>query len=320
MPRSDRLRKILIVSALSLPILFGGSCTPQSDDTDPSQMSIGQAAVLGVVEGFTEYLPVSSTGHLILAQRAMGIGTTEETKVAADAYAICIQAGAILAVIGLYWGDIRRMFRGLAGRDREGFLLFINLGVAFAPAAAVGLLGGGAIKELLFGLHWVVAAWFVGGVAILAVSRYREESPPEKGTDLYAISWRCALVIGLVQCLAVWPGTSRSLVTIVAGIMVGLSLRSAVVFSFLLGAVTLSASTVYDGTSYGSVILESYGWHSILTGFIVAFVSAVIAVRWMVEYLKQHGLTIFGYYRIGLAIVVAILMAIGVLNGHHSTT
>jgi undecaprenyl-diphosphatase len=314
---STRLRKILIVPVLSLPILVGGSCTPRAE-ADPSQMGIGQAVVLGVVEGFTEYLPVSSTGHLILAQRAMGIGTTEETKVAADAYAICIQAGAILAVLGLYWEDIRRMIRGLVGRDREGFLLLVNLGVAFVPAAVVGLLGGGAIKELLFGLKWVVAAWFVGGVAILAVSRYHRGSPPEQSIDLYEISWKCALVIGLVQCIAVWPGTSRSLVTIVAGILAGLSLRSAVVFSFLLGAVTLSASTIYDATAHGTVILESYGWHSILTGFIVAFISAVVAVRWMVEYLKRHGLTIFGYYRIVLAIVVAILMAMGILNGHQS--
>jgi len=312
---SAKSRNFLFALAAIFAASTCGSCS-QSEDSGPTQMGIGQAIVLGMVEGFTEFLPVSSTGHLILAQRAMGIGTTEETKVAADAYAICIQAGAILAVLGLYWEDLRRMLRGLAGRDREGCLLLANLCVAFVPAAVVGLLAGTAIKELLFGLKWVVAAWFVGGVAILVVSRNRKKAPPDQGIDLYAISWKCALVIGVVQCIAVWPGTSRSLVTIVAGILVGLSLRSSVVFSFLLGALTLSASTMYDATAHGSVILDSYGWSSILTGFAMAFISAVIAVRWMVEYLKSHGLTIFGYYRIALAIVVAALLAMGLLNGN----
>jgi len=278
-------------------------------------MGVGQAVILGLVEGVTEYLPVSSTGHLILAQRAMGIGGANGEKTAADAYAIVIQAGAILAVLGVYSSHMRRIVLGVAGRDREGRQLGLNLLVGFAPAAVMGLTLADAIKQHLFSLQAVVAAWFVGGVIILAVARFQIGHRDRGGADLLTLTWRSALVIGLAQCIAVWPGMSRSLVTIVAGVLVGLELRSAVIFSFLLGALTLGASTVYDGLLHGELMLETYGATSIATGFIVALVSAVIAVKWMVTYLKHHGLTLFGYYRIALAVGVGILLYLGVIDG-----
>ncbi len=298
--------------ALMLVLLFSTAALPAAN-TEGS-MTVAQAAVLGLVEGLTEYLPVSSTGHLILAQRTMGIGGDNGENVAADAYAICIQAGAILAVLGVYFGYIKRILFGLTGRDREGLRLGINLIAGFLPAAAIGLLFFDAIKERLFGLWPVVGAWFVGGVAILVVTWWRKDKQGAKGADLWELTWQRALLIGLIQCIAVWPGTSRSLVTIVGGILVGLNLRSSVIFSFLLGAVTLSASTAYDGLKHGELLLQTYGWPSMLTGFVVAWISAMAAVKWMVNYLKQHGLALFGYYRIALAIVVGALLLAGMIQ------
>lgn len=291
-----------------------------------------QAIVLGIVEGLTEYLPVSSTGHLILAQRAMGIAEGD----AANAYAICIQGGAIVAVLGLYWRRVRQMLLGLLGRDPAGLRLFANIVCGFVPAAVIGLLLEDTIKHYLFGgerwgLWPTVAAWLVGGIAILALAK--RQSPesrvpgPESGStsgdlglgtrdsglDLLDLTWRGALVIGFVQCVAMWPGVSRSLATIVGGLLVGMRLTAAVEFSFLLGVATLGAATCYDGLKHGETILAAYGPGEIFLGFLFAWISAVLAVKWMVEYLKRHGLRVFGYYRVALAVVVAALIVTGPL-------
>jgi undecaprenyl-diphosphatase len=180
------------------------------------------------------------------------------------------------------------------------------------PAAVIGLLLEKTIKKYLFGgeewgLWPVVAAWFFGGVAILAVTIFRRMRgvTPRSGLELEQITWRMAFLIGLIQCLAMWPGVSRSLLTIVGGLLVGLSVPAAVEFSFLLGVVTLTAATAYDGLKYGQEMLEHYGAVPLLIGLGAAWLSAVIAVKWMVGYLKSHGLEIFGWYRIAAAIVVA---------------
>ncbi len=276
-------------------------------------MNWWEAIILGIVEGLTEYLPVSSTGHLILTQRALGI----EESDASNAYAICIQAGAIVAVLGLYWRRVREMLAGVMGKlgwsegNVNGFRLAMNIIVAFLPAAVIGLLFDDLIEQYLFGLKPVVAAWFVGGVAILAVARYRRRAGgQQEGNQLEELTWQMALLIGLIQCIAMWPGTSRSLVTIVGGLLVGLSVSAAVEFSFLLGVVTLLAATVYKAKDAGPVMLEAYGWWPMLIGSFAAWGSAVVAVKWMVNYLKRHGMELFGYYRVGLAVIVlvAILM------------
>ena len=267
-----------------------------------------QALILGLVEGLTEYLPVSSTGHLLLAQRWMGI----PSSTASDAFAICIQAGAILAVLGLYRARVGQMVLGLAGRDPQGLRLLLNLVAAFIPAAVLGLLLEKPIKKYLFGgdawgLWPVVAAWFIGGLAILAVSlaRKRRGAAPTTGLDLAQLTLRMALIVGVAQCLAMWPGVSRSLITIVGGVLVGLSLPAAVELSFLLGVITLSAATAYDAFKHGSEMLATYGPGPLLIGFGAAWLSAVLAVQWMVGYLKSHGMEIFGWYRVVLAIAVA---------------
>ena len=274
-----------------------------------------QALVLGIVEGLTEYLPVSSTGHLLLAQRLMGIEQSELS----DAFAICIQAGAIAAVLGLYFRRVRQMAMGALGRDPAGFRLALAIGVAFLPAAVIGLLFEKPIKRYLFGAEFglwpVVAAWFAGGMAILAVAWWRRKNNSSSGgLPLESLTWKLALIVGVAQCVAMWPGVSRSLVTIVGGVLVGLSLPAAVEFSFLLGVVTLTAATAYDALKHGADMLAEYGPGALAAGFVAAWLSAVLAVRWMVAYLNAHGMAIFGYYRVVLAVVVAFLLISGMLT------
>jgi len=273
-----------------------------------------QSFILGIIEGITEYLPVSSTGHLIVAQRMMGLGTGTD-KEAADAFAICIQGGAIAAVLGLYWPRVLQMIRGLFGKDREGLRLVVAMICGFLPAAVLGLTFNSWIKQHLFGLVPVVIAWIVGGVAILVVGRYRKrrQASGTHGMDLAEITWKMALIIGFMQCVAMWPGTSRSLMTIVGGVLVGMNLRSAVEFSFLLGVLTLGAATCKDGMDSGALMLELYGPMNLAIGFIAALVSAALAVKWLVGYLQRHGMEVFGWYRIGVGLVVGGLLLSGVI-------
>lgn len=294
-----------------LAVLCMGQSAGEPQPEPASQMTVGQSVVLGIVEGLTEYLPVSSTGHLLVTQKLMGIGSESETaKDAADAYAICIQAGAIVAVLGLYFRRVKQVFRGFAGKDPAGLRLFSCLIAGFVPAAAIGLALNDLIKQYLFGMWPVVGAWFVGGVLILVVSfrRRAKGEQPRTGFNLEQLTWKLALLIGFAQCIAMWPGVSRSLITIVGGVLVGLSLPAAVEFSFLLGVVTLGAATCYDGLKHGSLMLETYSPFTLAIGLVAAFISAVLAVKWMVAYLNKHGMAVFGYYRIAIAIVVAVLI------------
>ncbi len=296
----------------------------QTEPEKGNALTLGQAAILGVVEGLTEYLPVSSTGHLLLAERVLSIGTDpslsaaerEQIKEASDAYTICIQIGAIIAVLGLYFRRVRQMVLGLFGKDSEGRQLLINVLAGFLPAAVIGLLFNKLIKSYLFGTWPVVVAWFVGGVAILVVNRWNQRRKGESrggGRSIIELTWQMALLIGLIQCIAMWPGVSRSLVTIVGGLLVGLSLAAAVEFSFLLGLITLSAATAYDALKHGQVMLQTFDGLSLLVGVVFAFVAALLSVKWMVGYLNRHGLAIFGYYRVVLAIVVGGLLMAGVV-------
>lgn len=306
----------LALIGLLLPATAGAASPSSGPGERHAAMSVGQAAVLGVVEGVTEFLPVSSTGHLLLVQRWMRLGEGEAEKVAADAYAICIQSGAILAVLGLYFGRIRSMVRGVFGGSPEGRRLAINLVVAFLPAAFIGLCLEKPIKAWLFGDgHWglwpIVGAWAVGGAVILVMDRHLRRAGDAGGKprrELGDLTWMMAAGIGMAQCLAMWPGVSRSLATILGGVLAGLGLSAAVEFSFLLGLVTLSASTAYDALKHGRTILDMYGVLVPAVGLVVAMLSAAIAVKWMVGYLQRHGMAVFGYYRIALALLVSVLL------------
>ncbi|MHB0937290.1 MAG: undecaprenyl-diphosphate phosphatase [Armatimonadota bacterium] len=284
-----------------------------SAQTLTQSMTVLQAAVLGVVEGLTEYLPVSSTGHLIITQYLLGVN--DISKEAADAYAICIQAGAIIAVLYLYFGRIRSMMASLVKPDPVNRRLFLGVLVAFIPAAVLGVaLKSPIIDKYLFGYWPVIGAWLVGGIVMLAIARQRRDIPPDAGKPLESLTLRGALFIGLLQCLSLWPGVSRSLTTIVAGALLGLSIPAAVEFSFLLGLVTLGAATLYEGIKDGPLMIATYGWVTPLVGLAVACLAAVISVKWMVGYLNRHGIALFGYYRIALAIIAAALIFIGVLR------
>jgi undecaprenyl-diphosphatase len=275
------------------------------------RMSIPQAAILGIVEGLTEYLPVSSTGHLTIVQALLGLWATPAEKSASDAYAICIQAGAIIAVLLIYFGRIRGMARGLIGRDREGLRLSGNLVMAFIPAAFFGLILEGRIKHFLYGVWPVAAAWLVGGLFILLVLPRRAA---QEGRPLEGLRWRAALLIGCAQVAALWPGVSRSLATIAAGLFIGLSLPAAVEFSFLLGLLTLGAATLYEGLKLGPEIVGIFGWASPVVGLVVAAVAAFVAVKWMVEYLRTRSLALFGWYRIAMALLAGLLVVTGLLK------
>lgn len=276
-------------------------------------MTTWESIILGIVEGLTEYLPVSSTGHLILAQRAMGLDRTTNPDIL-NAYTICIQAGAILAVLGLYFSRVKTMALGVLGKNPQGLKLLINIVVAFLPAAIVGVIFKKKIDEHLMHLWPVTIAWLLGGVAILAVEWFKSPSKAE-GLTLENLTFKMALVIGLIQCIAMCPGTSRSLVTIVGGILVGLRLVAAVEFSFLLGLITLTAATFYDSVKHGKEMLASFGPLVLLAGLVAAWVSATIAVKWMVAFIQRRGFVVFGYYRVLLAFVVGTLILTGVLSG-----
>jgi undecaprenyl-diphosphatase len=290
-----------------------GALTAAANDAAHQELTAVKAILLGLVEGITEFLPISSTGHLIVTQRLIDVGREPATKDAADTYAITIQAGAILAVVVLYWRRLLTMGRGIVGRDEEGRQLTGVLVVAFVPAALIGVALEDTIKGRLFGVWPVIVAWAVGGVVILACARWVRARGLASGAPLEAMTLRTGLVIGLAQSLALWPGTSRSLVTIIAALTLGFSMHASVEFSFLLGLVTLTAATAYDALRHGSEMFDTYGLGSPILGFVVAFIAAVIAIRWMVGYLERHGLELFGWFRLGVAALALVLLATGVL-------
>lgn len=284
------------------------------------------AIILGLVEGITEYLPVSSTGHLIITSSLLGLDRDAATKSAVDAFNIVIQGGAILAVIGLYRVRVWSMIQGLLGRDVLGRKLFLNLVVAFLPAAVFGVMLDDLIEAFLFKPWPVIIALALGGLLLIGMKRWQdrvfasaENEAEGKGgggrtfTDIEHLSWKQALVVGLLQCVAMIPGTSRSMMTIVGGMFIGLRPKQAAEFSFLLGLPTLGGACVYKSLKSGDEI-ASLGAVPILLGIAVATVSAAFAVKWLVGYLAKHGLAVFGWYRLALAAVLAGLWLGGIVQ------
>ena len=284
------------------------------------------AIILGLVEGVTEYLPVSSTGHLILATSFLGLENAAN-KAAIDAFNIIIQGGAILAVLALYWPRVLQMIRGLLGKDRVGLRLLINIVIAFIPAAVLGVLLDEFIGAHLFRPWPVLAALFLGGVWMIWLDRFRARKakahPGERiEITIEELTPGRALAIGLLQCVAMWPGTSRSMMTIAGGTLLGMRPRDAAEFSFLLGLPTLGgacvyklAKNLYEAHKSGTPnLFDELGWVPVAIGFAVATVSAAVAVRWLVGFLNKHGLAPFGWYRIGLCIVLGALVLSGIVR------
>jgi undecaprenyl-diphosphatase len=287
--------------------------------TNDNQLTNGQAVVLGLVEGITEYLPVSSTGHLVVIERLMNLpknaaGSTPEqivkSKEALDAYTVIIQFGAIIAVLALYRRRVGQVLQGLVGRSESGRNLLFCLIAAFVPAAVVGLALSKKIDEHLLKPGPVAAAWIVGGLVILAL--YKKLSPSHGGGNqrpLEGMTVKTAFFIGCAQALALWPGTSRSLVTIVAAVLLGMSLVAAVEFSFLLGLLTLTAATALSVLKHGKLVHDTFGTTAPLIGIVVAGIAAALAVGTFVKFLGRRDLRGFGIYRIAAGIVTLVLMA-----------
>jgi len=287
------------------------------------------AIILGLIEGLTEYIPVSSTGHLIIASALLGLDHPPQTKAAVDAFIIVIQGGAILAVLGLYWQRVRQMLVGLLGREPVGRRLLINLVIAFLPAAIVGLLLDSLVglEAVLFRTVPVMGALALGGVVMILLTPWQRrffhgqesEEPDEVHSfvDIDHLTWRRALLIGMFQCLAMWPGTSRSMVTIVGGMVVGMRPKQAAEFSFLLGLPTLGAACVYKGArnmlGEGPNMFQVLGAGELIVGMIVATIAAALAVKWLVSYLGRHGVALFGWYRLALCALLGILIWQGVV-------
>jgi undecaprenyl-diphosphatase len=279
-----------------------------------------QAVILGIVEGLTEYLPVSSTGHLLLTAWLMGFADNTARWHAAFTYTVIIQAGAIFAVVGLYRQRIAQMFRGLAGRDAEGRKLAGNLLIAFLPAAVMGALFSDEIEHQLSGPWPIVAALFMGAWLMLVVAKERNihGEVADAGRSLDAMDWRSALLIGFGQTVAMWPGTSRSMMTIVPALMLGFRAVHAAEFSFLLGLLTLTAATGFKLVKGGGQMFETFGLLPIIIGIVVATVSAALAIKWFVGALNRWGVAPFGWYRLALAVVLGALLWKGILGVPHS--
>jgi undecaprenyl-diphosphatase len=297
-----------------------------------AELSTGDAIILGVIEGVTEFLPVSSTGHLVVASHYLGLesntpltgrdgqplwfkkpspkhpkGEPLTLKLAADTYNIVIQFGAIAAVALLYWAQLLSMVRGLFGRDPAGLRLLINVMIAFIPAAVLGLLLHDWIDENLFSVGAVIVAQVAGAALMFFAEAWRRRHQAGEGQSVNDLTPKASAGIGALQCLALWPGTSRSMTTIVGGYFAGLDPRRAAEFSFILGFVTLTAATGYKSLKSGAAMIQVFGWAHVLLGCAVAAVVAAICVRFLVRWLTRHGLGIFAWYRIAVAIALTVL-------------
>lgn len=270
------------------------------------------AFVLGAVEGLTEFLPVSSTGHLILVADLLDLYSDPASKAGIDAFQIVIQSGALLAVMGIYAAHIRAMLRGVQGKDTEGRRLLFLLLAGFLPAAFVGVLAGSLIKSTLFGVAQVVFALAAGGLLMIVIERrVRRQAQAEPSRQEQALSdmtlW-AALAIGLAQCLAMWPGTSRSMVTIMTARLLGYQPRAAAEFSFLLALPTLGGATAYELYHQGPMLLQTSSAANLAIGLGTSCLVAWLAVKCFLAYLNRHGMELFGWYRIALAIGMVVFL------------
>lgn len=262
-----------------------------------------RALIMGVVEGLTEFLPVSSTGHLILAGHWLGFDQSLGSEVAGT-FAIVIQLGAILAIVAAF----PERFRALLSGDRStggfaGWRGLALLGLTTLPALAVGGLLHGTIKRHLFQPHWVAVGLAVGAVWILIVEWRRLKSRTE-GLD--ALGWREALGVGLFQCLAMWPGMSRSGASIMGGMMLGIDRRTATEYSFFAAVPVLCAAALADLAQNFS-LLDASHVRLLAIGLLVSFAAALLAVKCLLRYVGSHSLSVFAWYRLALAALVLLL-------------
>ena len=259
---------------------------------------------LGVVEGLTEFLPISSTGHLIIAGQLLGYGGDK-----AKVFDIVIQSGAMLAVVWEYRARFAALLPGLNSAPAARRFA-TNLVVAFVPAAMLGLAFGGAIKQYLFHAVPVAAAFIAGGLIILWVERSPRRVTVESVDDM---TWQDALKVGLAQSFALIPGTSRSGATIIGGMLFGLSRRVATEFSFFLAVPTLMAAGAYDFYQHRA-LFDAGDIGPFSVGFAVSFIAAFLCVRWLLRYIATHNFTAFAWYRIVFGVIVLATGYTGLVN------
>jgi undecaprenyl-diphosphatase len=267
------------------------------------QLLFVKAAVMGVVEGLTEFLPISSTGHLILAGSLLGF----DQDVGADkakVFDIAIQTGAIFAVVLVYWQRLLSTVKGL-GSEPKAQRFALNVIVGFLPAVVLGLAFGKAIKAHLFTPTVVATTFILGGFIILWAEKRAASAGPARVATVDDMSPLDALKVGLLQCLALVPGTSRSGASIIGGMFLGLSRQTATEFSFFLGIPTLIGAGAYS-------LLKAHDLLSVgdlplfLTGLVMAFVSAWVCVRWLLRYVSTHNFNAFAWYRIAFGILILV--------------
>ncbi|MCF3651998.1 undecaprenyl-diphosphate phosphatase [Synoicihabitans lomoniglobus] len=306
---------------------------PGTEAAEASRLSKRDAVILGVVEGITEFLPISSTGHLIVTNHALGldaddplfddngqplwarppsaedpVGVPLTLKLAADTYIVVIQVGAIAAVMFIFWPSIAGILRGLTGHDPVGLRLLRNIALAFFPVVFVGLAFDDWIDANLFSIPTVIAALVVGAGFMWFAERWRKQRATVTDKAPADLTPREAVQIGFIQCLALWPGMSRSMVTMVGGYFSGLAPAKAAEFSFLVGLPVLGGAAVYKGWQAGPAMISLFGWTEMLIGGAVATLAAGAAVKFLVSYLQKFGLGAFAIYRVVLAGALAIWM------------
>lgn len=262
-----------------------------------------KAVLLAIVEGITEFLPISSTGHLILVEAFVELSEDASFN---TAFMVIIQLPAIFAVVVYFWKDLWP-YGSTGQRRRELYGLWSKIFVAVLPALVLGALFDEFMEEHLFAPLPVAVALFVGGVVILLVERLRHNARVETVLD---ISFRVAFAIGLFQCLAMFPGTSRSAATIIGAMVLGASRPAAAEFSFFLAIPTMLAAAAYSMLKSG-LAFSGEQWIVLAVGSVVSFVVAYGAIRWFMAYVRQRSFNIFGYYRIGLAVLVYIALQAG---------
>jgi undecaprenyl-diphosphatase len=294
------------------PELFAADSNQSSRSAVDSNnsMGYGDALIYGLVEGITEFLPISSTGHLIMVKEVLS-SSSEIDEEAINAYLIVIQAGAILAVALLYRNQVFAMILGLLGLDPRGRRLAILVIISFLPAAFLGPLFDAKIEKFLFGILPIAVALFFGAMLMFFAEKRKKRLDCglaiDTGKNLDDLKLFDALIVGIMQCFAMWPGTSRSMMTIVGGYFVGLKREQAAEFSFLLGLLTLSAAACYKVLTKWEVMEAHLSLGPIAFGCLTAGVSAALSVFWLVGYLSKRGLGIFVWYRIILSMILFVI-------------
>ncbi|PNK60223.1 undecaprenyl-diphosphate phosphatase [Psychrobacter sp. FDAARGOS_221] len=268
---------------------------------------IFQAIIMGIVEGITEFLPISSTGYLILSADIMDFWTKEK----ADLFIVVIQLGAILAVIYEYWGRLWHALMGLITGKSEGpnalknpRQLGLSLIVATIPVMIVGFTMADQIKQYLFNPYTVATMLIIGGLLIFYVERKPIPVIAEEAED---VSLKTALMIGLFQCLALIPGTSRSGSTIIGALWLGVSRKAAAEFSFFLGIPVIVGAGLLDLLKHKEVLSSSQDWLILAVGVVVSFVVALLCIRWLVDWVSRRDFTIFAWLRIATGVLVLVM-------------